>query len=187
MLRRERWRHGDRKGPVQLLVVTVQYTYPLGCLWAWPMYELCLSLTVWTPLDKHTHTRSQVHTNRSACPANADRCADSVNKILPQCFHARLHTPTPPPTCTCLAATWEADLTDTSSRSLVAQVLPAAEAVKIFPCSPHNLLPSFFSDRVRSVSRLPVKPVCSLSQGLDFVTAKVRFPRTHPVLFWDTL
>lgn len=101
-------------------------------------------------------------------------------------MHACTHLH-PPPTCTCLAATWEADLTDTSSRSLVAQVLPAAEAVKIFPCSPHNLLPSFFSDRVRSVSRLPVKPVCSLSQGLDFVTAKVRFPRTHPVLFWDTL
>lgn len=83
--------------------------------------------------ELHTSGHTQVYTNRSACLANADRCADSVNKILTQLLHAHMRMPTHTHTHVYmqLFATWEADLTDTSGRSLVAQVLPAAEVVKI--------------------------------------------------------
>lgn len=51
------WR---RSRPSQLLVVTVQRTHLPGCLQAWPVFELFLSLTVWTPLDTHAHTHKQI-------------------------------------------------------------------------------------------------------------------------------
>lgn len=120
---------------------------PPGCLQSWPVFELYLSLAVWT-LYKRSHSACshKCTQNTSACPANADRCADSVEQILTQHFHALVHTPTYKHMLGCR---WEADLTDTSGRSLMSQVLPAAEAVKIPACSHVNFSSLPLSDSVQ--------------------------------------
>lgn len=113
----------------------------LTCVWA-----LSIPHSLNTSAQTHTHTQhmqSQGHTNRSACPANADRCADSVNKILTQRFHAHMLTPTQTYTHARLPAGKQIWQTHQVTCGTGAFCCWSCWSCKI-PCLfPHNLLLSF--------------------------------------------
>ncbi len=104
MLRKERWRDGDSKGLHNCWWSQPSAHIPLAAF----RLDLCMS-SVYPSQSEHlcpnTHTHTHTHTQHNTCShkctqtdlpvlQNADRCADSVNKIVPKRFHAHVHTPT---------------------------------------------------------------------------------------------
>lgn len=132
VLRKERGIDGDSKGL-------------RNCWWSQPSahipmvalrLDLCMS-SVYPSQSEHLWTNTH-----NTCANSASASASAHKQICLSCkcrqvcrlsqldfttalSCTRAHTYTH--IYTCLAAIWEADLTDTSSRSLMAQVLPAAE------------------------------------------------------------
>lgn len=111
MLRKERWRRIDTvKACTTVGGHSPVHTSPwlpsgLTCVWA-----LSIAQSRWTNTQ---HAQSQAHTNRSACLSCKCRqvcrlSQQDFNTVL-SCTHLHIFCK-----CTCKAATWAADLTDTS-------------------------------------------------------------------------